>query len=737
MATSSRQEFADFVRTKILPFVKSSATENPRSHGGRVVRGLLHEAWVFELLQSLGILAIKAYETAPVDGAFLRGTPPEEWIKTSALDRLLWAERAGQAQLLPFDVKYYEYITDRKGQHYAFRPTTREQRRNVALYVLVFQDLDDYVGLVPRIVWDESTDFAYDTLPLTLQIMAWCSPFMVHLSHLREAIQRILVADSEHWYCNPTTGVVLEGWLPGEPPPQNATQVDPGEPPLQNATQVDPGLATALDVREASQPTNYSVELFPVPGNSSAQAGLRNSIAAVREMWRDIKAAQSAGLIKGIDVDLNPVSPLICDFILNIAGMDESIRIEHKMQSATGPFTFGTGPRSPFAKNRLWHFLVCHWPHRSGGAFWCFQRGKVDASWSELTHVPDEYQDRGVLFHGQGALVEMLKFIQQHAAAAIVDAEQILAQANPGDMTAETLLKSDANPLDDAGEDDVSTGALQERKLDARGLPWLFSDLLEQCCEDGTVGLVSLDLGHPWTHCAAVKLPQEPASARPSSPWAEAMSRFPFDPQLATQPALPLRLCDWAGGAKLWGEHGKQFFPIAMKRRDWLQPIKDTSWWSIGSLLKRKEAQVFDSYVLLPSTHTSQSKYEVRQKTPVPERCAKYFLKQASLVQYQISQPTSLVKSQKDAVALSKGSIFLDRKDVEPLNHIIKLGDGSVFRHIKEALSTDPPDMSIQPHPENPPNPTFAKVDFITTLQAIHQAAWDHGRTYRVPLPAV
>jgi len=59
MATGfvSRQEFADFVRTKILPFVKSSATENPRLYGGRIVRGLLHEAWVFELLQSLGNLS--------------------------------------------------------------------------------------------------------------------------------------------------------------------------------------------------------------------------------------------------------------------------------------------------------------------------------------------------------------------------------------------------------------------------------------------------------------------------------------------------------------------------------------------------------------------------------------------------------------------------------------------------------------------------------------------------------
>ncbi|KAK0280761.1 hypothetical protein LTR91_013962 [Friedmanniomyces endolithicus] len=64
----------------------------------------------------------------------------------------------------------------------------------------------------------------------------------------------------------------------------------------------------------------------------------------------------------------------------------------------------------------------------------------------------------------------MLKFIQQHAAAAVGDAEQILAQANPGDMTTETLLKSDAKPLDYASEDNVPTSALQERKLDARGL---------------------------------------------------------------------------------------------------------------------------------------------------------------------------------------------------------------------------------------------------------------------------
>ena len=120
---------------------------------------------------------------------------------------------AGGLETFGLDVKYYSYCLDQHSLPYGFRHTLKAATKDVAVYVLAFENVDQHVAIVPKEVWDVCSDFGYEDHPLLLQIMAWCVPFMVHVRHLKAAAGNIIEARNGNWYINPTTRVMLKGWI--------------------------------------------------------------------------------------------------------------------------------------------------------------------------------------------------------------------------------------------------------------------------------------------------------------------------------------------------------------------------------------------------------------------------------------------------------------------------------------------------------------------------------------------
>ena len=89
-----------------------------------------------------------------------------------------------------FDVKYMSLIAGSiKQLDYAYSFVHKGKwTKQAQVYLLMFESIPSYLAIVPKSVYEGSSDFAYGTLPLVGKIPRWCQPFMVADEHLAQAI---------------------------------------------------------------------------------------------------------------------------------------------------------------------------------------------------------------------------------------------------------------------------------------------------------------------------------------------------------------------------------------------------------------------------------------------------------------------------------------------------------------------------------------------------------------------
>lgn len=555
-------------------------------------------------------------------------------------------------------MKYFEYLTDRHSLDYAFRPVNKGDQRDVEVYALVFQDIDDYVALVPKATYDRSSDFSYGTTPLVLGVMAWCLPFMVHIDDLKTAFEGIINAiKSNEPYENPTTGVVLAGWKPSARAPK----------------------------------------LFPTPAPECI-SGV-NSEASIKRLWKDITGSADQ---TGVNVDLNPIAPLICDFILTTK--EHAIRIEHKYTSRSNQWNLRTGTQSPFAPHRLWHFLIYQSGIGPSAEYLCIRRGEAHPEWANSATISADMMAAFHHFSGPRALLDLLSYIASDAGLAAQEAEAVLANASPDDIADPEVLSSGADLANIMVPDMESRemNALKGRIQHSKGLHWIFPQFDGQCRQDGDKIMISpLDLGAPHGNVAMVRTPQQDTVPNSGLDPDGRRYRFIFDKRLQKAACLVMRFEDHSGGDHQKGIHGKHLSPWAMREAYWNRPCRgrEQHFWTLASCLPAKSARIFDGYLLLPSGLTKRfdiDKNVRREKLTgtSDQRCRDYFL-QKNLGDYSLPEPKQLLsKKHNTRRDLQTPGDFL-KTLVEPIRHMVKVGDGTMYRNVCELLLGKDASMSI------------------------------------------
>ena len=258
----------------------------------------------------------------------------------------------------------------------------RVRNRDTQLFILAWSSAPDYTSIVPRSVHIDATpqEFSGSTgvSPLDSGSPPAFHPFMVHRSDLHAAITRWLdAARGGGCYENPTTGVRMPG-------------------------------------------CRLRLTKSPLITPQDQRHGV--SVQAIRYLWEQIDLLEME-----VEFHLNPVAPLIADFLLEIPKAPEPLRIEHKA-SRTKEYTTPEHARNPFAASRQWHFLVWQ-PLPDQLDLYCIGRHAVPKEWGREFLALDLSAFR---YTGPSGLRSMIENMRDEAPRAIGRADEIRDAFDPG-----------------------------------------------------------------------------------------------------------------------------------------------------------------------------------------------------------------------------------------------------------------------------------------------------------------
>ncbi|KAI7161149.1 hypothetical protein KC349_g2984 [Hortaea werneckii] len=650
----------------------------------RTYMAYVSEADVFQKLSGAGIRVVRSFEGAPVDGAFVVAShdvdmPPQD---TPHLEMWEWASRQQAVVFMTFDVKSVGLRSlDLKGLSYAYTNQQDNENQDPDMYVLVFEDVADYLALVPKGVWETSREFAYGVEPLVNRIPAWCQPFMVATEDLAAAVSSFVHSGKQAPYINPTTDVTFHGLSP----------------------------RTTTDLRRLISPQHERMAM---------------SMAAI--LFLRTKVRECGG-----EVHFNPVAPVLCDLLFLLPGVVFALRIEHKVSDGT---VFEGGPRSPMAPGRLWHFLIMQ--NSDGTIFHCFPRERAQDDLRHAHRLPAEYL-RAHRYEGS-EVRRMIQDMVELAPLANQRTWQILNRL--GEHSVDELASSGASnkkraPQDDQAlltsmeaqvdhdtsdvdEDETSTSApgstghplgadlskvkeLAGRFYHAKGLPWLVLLINRWCC-DRKYGIVfPLDVGHPWgTHVFVDFRWEEDDRKR----FREGHLPYPiYHRQMQGRRCVVLRLADCQAPYILVGG---MFDAHLMSQPVWQH-----------------------SYLLLPSEHTTHSQHGIREAIDpdLPNRDRHYFRK---ILAELDDIPPFNHHARGDtggypALPLRKGSAFV-KEGINPLQHIFSLDDGTLYRCLCDILLA-PDQLRFHQAGSDEPGPEFRPKLYRTTIRRVLAATWQYG----------
>ncbi|SMR49929.1 unnamed protein product [Zymoseptoria tritici ST99CH_3D1] len=595
--------------------------------------------------------------------------------RSSLAERLLWAKAQTNIEFGELDAKFFALrsgVSSGHGLDYSFRPYTEKAATDCAVYLVVFQDLDDYIAVVPKEVLDAFTDLGYGVAPLMSEAMTWAFPFMVADKHLGEALSSLMATKSGSSTLRP--------------------------------------------------------KIMPVANPSFRSA---RSIALIERLWNDINSSGT-----DFEVEMNVMAPLICDFVLKLSGLSDLLRIEHKCASPTDlPFLPGRySPFAPLRLWHFVIGQWAENGSEGQCGFFCVARHFVRAEWSEWTTIPlDIYRKH--TFTGPNALSEVLSYIAANAQAAVERANEVLQSFESNSIDPVDLLCTNVQEDEEvwAIEEDLQDVQLPQQHLSNRenhnrGLPGVASILNKQFMDNNDeLVCLPLDVFHPaGDHAVIAFALAETEKKAFLASGHEVLPFHMFSSEIKDCPAIPVRFLDLSGGEIVPGVHGKQVHPLVMRETYWSQPVEGVQAIIVASTLPADASEVFDSYALIPEHFTGR--HEQQFLPDNRDKLSQYFRKYKDQAEYSLKEPRWPAAST-DRKVMERGSKFLSHEyeDFDPLRHLVKLRDGSIRRFFKELMYGDADVVSVETPHSSTPNISFEAARYKTTPRALNQLTWDKG----------
>lgn len=613
-------------------------------------------------------------------------------------------------EFISFDVKSVGLAHPDRRDYDFSHLRTKEGREVAEIYLVVFEGIADYIAVVPRAVWNDTVrDLAHGILPLISQLPCLFQPFMVHESQLHQAFSNLVRGEV---YVNPTTGVIFDGYKP-----MKTTQ------PL-------------------LEPRN-ELQLL--------------SLRAQQDLWSKIDTVSC-----GAKVDLNPIPPYICDFLLQLPTVNQYLRIEHKLLSDLSRplkrYSAMPGKDSTFSSNRLWHFIIIQ--HGVNATeFFCCARHEVGDAWASkkypLEHIKDVSQ---FLFQGPQAVESMVESMRTKSSEAISFTDHIFQSLRPEDILLESLVTIDSTQSasnigtdtedlekesvlqkDDKkamregkakemlGEDDEQSPAADAPPLPAspkpgveNGLHWVCDELNQQFRAIGKMICFPLDLYNPVGNHIVVKHDwTEEDKANFDKP-GRSLPAHIFSHSVSNRTSIVMRFCDFSSS-------GSKGLPV-MSARYWQKPIADQHFIFLANVLPPELAMapLLSWYLLFPSEWTTIFDQGTREQ-PHPTN-GEHYINRVSQSFHQLPNPS--FKTSKP-YQFEIGSPFIKPKGENPLRCMVKLHNKSIcpkeslVYHLCKALEND--EMRITNLHTGAESATFATAKYHTTPRQVLTLQWQFG----------
>ena len=641
--------------------------------------GYLSETHLFRKLEDGAIPAVRSPETARCDGALMQGGQLPAWpLKAMSFKTWRWAIEQTGAWFLEFDVKSCGLIpASTKASEFRHRSAQSRVQENKPcdLIIVLVEGEPDYVGLVPFPIWRSMCGVIHGTLALDTRAPHWLSPFMVHDDDLRQAVHNLFQAAKPDGpvYENPTTGVRLCGFRPSlTQTPQHISTVFSGLP--------------------------YLLPLW----DRIVQTGL-------------------------VEVEFNPIAPLLCDFLLLGPQFSQPLRIEHKL-GGTGSSSIAVflpdPSKSPFLKSRQWHFL---WIQRGKDfpSWFCVGRDEVpdawaerDLEWSDLTPFK--------CYEGWDSLPRLLDDLPPRAPSAIAKAEQLLMeQPLPDGYEDSSLSPTQTSDLADKDPDETE----DDEESEPRGsnirlvadLHWLCDRFNQICCDQGQLVCLPLDSGH---QIASYIFVEHVWTSEDISHYRN-QGELPittYTRGIRPRRCIPMRFQHFGPNRK-----GTSYYPFWQHIRYWQLPADAQKFliiaaWRRGYL---QEKESYDSgYLCLPCEFTTQMNSGLQPPRNEDDLGAYYFW-----VSYlDVNNIKNVPWAQGYAKKELRYHNFM-RQDIDPMRFVFPIYE--IYQLACKIMDNERKDpIRLDSMQGFQHGPHFKEADYVTTVEKMHQAMSDYGRKY-------
>ncbi|GAB7356116.1 hypothetical protein MBLNU459_g6717t1 [Dothideomycetes sp. NU459] len=686
--------------------------------------GYVEEGEFFIWAAEAGVPIMRSYEQAPIDGALIC-VPADPEIPSGADsfgETFRWARRQSAVPFLGLDHKTGGLSrtggADLRTDYLLSESNYRSNGTESQVYVLTWENVPRYRAILPRMVWERRSHTIHGLGSLLDSAPAWCHPFLVHEDRLADAFNSlVLAATTDSPYTNPTTGVVLTGWKP------KTTLKPPIEPTASQFAASYHEIMTLWDMMERS--------------------GARESL------------------------DFNPYAPLVGDCILRVPDHDGGdlleLMVEFKKWPAiesAGDIATESGDRSVFAPARHWHLVIGY--DAALESFVCIGRHEVDGAWADGARLRyGEYAP--FVCAGLERLLERVRLVARpavEAAGQVVERDWGEGKPGAGALTlvSSSLAGARKHELVDTGvgpesalepalEFGAEDGAEGEdsrsgRWGHSRGLHWVARLLNEQCAARGHLVVLSLDLDHPMADHAVVDWDWSPQEQEAYGRDQQHLPVRAYSHELVGRTCALLRFEDLSGGGENWTGTA---WPVCKRQSYWLKPACEQQFLILGSTLAEDlmaHRESLSTYLLMPSGFTAQFGEGLRDDPPESahrDQGGHYFryrysgnkLEDHHYERDALAEPHfTRYRTARHRLTKKGGrKEFMSDAEVDPLRFLVNLADGTIYENLFELLRGEAASMSIS-NPQSPkPNKEFLKKDYLTTVTAVHQAAWDHGLT--------
>ena len=625
------------------------------------------------------------FEASPVDGLLLDPNRSVGGKRPEKADRV-WIDGRGSmvTEGLPFDVKYQGWTSSTRSiqqgnqilsSYFLGNYGKTNIVEEAQIYICLLQNIHDHWLIVPKGAFEAmcktvelSRSAGLSSLLLGSEPLT--QPFMVHVSDLNEAVRSLWDASQGLTpYRNPSTGVSMLGFRP-----------------------------QTVTCNSVCRP---------------CETKMVNSMLALQSLWASLEA------IPDVRVRFNPIAPLICDFLIKIPGCDTELRVEHKAgEGRTRGSTDGirfiyelNSSRCPFHHSRQWHWLIWE-PVNERGVCYCFGRHDAKNDWISQAVVSSREDDGHIRFSGPRRFENMVRRMGTEAQRAIDRANQLLAHQT---WTPESHAAQNRY---------IDPGMKVKRELgEARGshcpkwkLDWLCLAFNEQCARKGSMVLAPLDASHPLGNMVVVE-----------HKWTEAERQDYFQNRLLPNATVgqPQRLAVVVRFFNLSGCSEKGHWPLWMKSTHRAKSLTAQPFIILGdrtSLLSQGKPELNPDYLFFPSEFTAFS-------DPDNVRCDRSVAAGHNGSGYfrHESATENRFGTERKHNQLRPGIAILKGHEQDPLRHMVNLVDGSLYSHFLELLHGQGEQMVVRNPQSLMLNRSFHKAPYLTTMQRVHQAAWDYG----------